>query len=113
MKNIIKKPWGSEELISKSKKYILKKLIMKKNHRCSLQYHNIKHETIYVLEGKLRVLLGKNRKNLKTFILNKNQTIVVKPKMVHRMEAIKKSVYLEASTPQLSDVVRILDDYNR
>ena len=29
------------------------------------------------------------------------------------MEAIEDSVYLEASTPEMDDVVRILDDYDR
>ena len=29
------------------------------------------------------------------------------------MEAITDSLYLEASTPELNDVVRIIDDYKR
>ena len=33
--------------------------------------------------------------------------------MVHRMEGILNSIYLEASTSQLKDVVRISDDYGR
>ena len=45
-KNFIKKPWGSEELISNNKNYVLKRLFMKKGHRCSLQYHKKKHETV-------------------------------------------------------------------
>ena len=32
---IIDKPWGHEELLEKNDKYMLKKLFMKKNHRCS------------------------------------------------------------------------------
>ena len=31
--------------------------------------------------------------------------------MVHRMEEFLNSIYLEASTSQLKDVVRISDDY--
>ena len=60
-KKIIK-PWGYEEIISLNKKYVLKKLFMKKNHRCSLQYHKKKHETFIVLKGKLKVYLGKKNK---------------------------------------------------
>ena len=33
--------------------------------------------------------------------------------MIHRMQAINDCVYLEASTPQIKDVVRLSDDYNR
>ena len=112
-KKIIKKTWGYEELISHNKKYVLKKLFMKKGHRCSLQYHKKKHETIYVLTGSLKIHIGKNMKNLKKKILKKNQSIIIKPYMVHRMEGILNSIYLEASTSQLKDVVRISDDYGR
>jgi mannose-6-phosphate isomerase len=113
MKKIIKKPWGSEEILSKNKKYVLKKLIMKKGCRCSLQYHRKKHETIYVLSGKLKILIGKNLKKLNKKILKKNQILILEPHTYHRMEGLIDSIYLEASTPQLSDVVRISDDYNR
>ena len=39
---IIKKPWGYEEVIEINKKFMFKKLFMKKDHQCSLQYHNKK-----------------------------------------------------------------------
>ena len=42
MKTLIKKPWGSETLIEYNKFYVLKKLKMKKNHQCSLQFHKKK-----------------------------------------------------------------------
>ena len=40
--NLILKPWGSERILEKNKNYVLKKLEMKKNKRCSLQYHKKK-----------------------------------------------------------------------
>lgn len=110
---IINKPWGSETIIEINKNYLLKKLFMKKNHRCSLQFHNFKKETIYVLKGKLKIITGTNRKNLKSKIYIKGQSITIKPKIIHRMEAINDSLYLEASTPEIDDVIRILDDYKR
>tara|TARA_A100001011_G_C13708586_1_gene594614 strand:+ start:162 stop:503 length:342 start_codon:yes stop_codon:yes gene_type:complete len=110
---IIKKPWGSETVIELNKKYLLKKLFMKKNHRCSLQFHNYKKETIYVLNGKLKVFAGKNKKKLKSKIYKKGESLTINPKIIHRMEAVIDSTYLEASTPEMQDVVRILDDYKR
>lgn len=109
----IKKPWGKEEIIEINSKYMLKKLTMKKGHRCSLQYHNKKKETIYVLTGKLRIFYGKTKKKLKSKIFNPNTSVTIKPGVVHRMMAVKNSVYLEASTPQNYDVVRLSDDYKR
>tara|TARA_B100000242_G_C42826050_1_gene383810 strand:+ start:32 stop:373 length:342 start_codon:yes stop_codon:yes gene_type:complete len=112
IKKIIK-PWGYEEIISLNKKYVLKKLFMKKNHRCSLQYHKKKHETFIVLKGKLKVYLGKKKNKLRFKIFKKYESLVIPPKQIHRMEAITNCTYLEASTPQLKDVVRLSDDYNR
>ena len=58
-KKIIKKPWGSEEIIEINNKFMFKKLFMKKNHQCSLQYHNVKKESVLVLSGKLKVMIKK------------------------------------------------------
>ena len=43
---------------------VLKKLVMHKGHRCSLQYHEQKHETIFVLEGKLKITVGPSLEEL-------------------------------------------------
>ena len=110
---IIQKPWGQEELIEVNENYMLKKLTMKKGHRCSLQYHNHKKETIYVLSGKLNIITGRSKETLSSKIYNINDTITLMPGTIHRMEGLEESVYLEASTPDLDDVVRISDDYNR
>ena len=45
----IEKPWGFEELIECNDKYVVKKLFMKKGHSSSIQYHELKTETIIVL----------------------------------------------------------------
>ena len=110
---IIDKPWGHEELLEKNDKYMLKKLFMKKNHRCSLQFHEFKKETIYVLNGKLKISLGNDKNNLKDKIFNASDKITIEPNMIHRMEAIEDCTYLEASTPEIDDVVRLQDDYKR
>ena len=42
---------------------------------------------------------------MKSLSLKKNQSLILEPFIYHRMEGLEKTVYLEASTPQLSDVV--------
>ena len=37
---------------------------MKKNNRCSLQYHNLKKEMVYVISGKLQITIKKKKKYL-------------------------------------------------
>ncbi len=110
---VIEKPWGKEELIEVNDYYMVKKLTMLSGHRCSLQYHEQKHETIFVLSGSLLVLKGVEKSNLVQQILEANDSVCIPPKTIHRMEAIDDCVYLEASTPQINDVIRLSDDYNR
>ena len=110
---LIKKPWGSEEVVEINDKYMVKKLTMKSGHRCSLQYHDFKKETIYVLSGDLKISLGESKDTLKSKVYNSGDFITIKPGMVHRMEGVTDSVYLEASTPEMEDVVRLSDDYDR
>lgn len=110
---IIEKPWGKEEVIEINEKYMMKKLTMWKGHRCSLQFHNHKKETIYVLSGQLRIILGPDQNNLTAKIYTSGESITISPRTVHRMEGAEDSVYLEASTPEMDDVVRLVDDYDR
>jgi len=110
---IIEKPWGKEEVIEINDKYMMKKLTMLKGHRCSLQLHNHKKETIYVLSGQLRITSGSDQDNLTGKIYSEGESITISPGVVHRMEGVEDSIYLEASTPEMDDVVRLVDDYER
>mgnify|MGYP002884662021 FL=1 len=91
----------------------MKELKMNKGHKCSIQYHEKKKETVYVLSGKLKVYIGDNVEKLNEIIMNPYDNLTLEPFKIHRMEAIEDSVYLEASTPELDDVVRLDDEYGR
>ena len=110
---VIEKPWGKEEVIEINESYMVKRLTMYKKHRCSLQFHNHKKETIYVLNGRLKIIFGPDDDSLSEEIFTPGQSMTIMPGVVHRMEAEEESIYLEASTPEMDDVVRLVDDYNR
>ncbi len=110
---VIDKPWGKEEVVEINDRYMMKRLTMLAGHRCSLQYHNVKRETIYVLSGRLKIVNGIDQKNLTESIYTAGDTVTIPAKIIHRMEAIEDSIYLEASTPEMDDVVRLSDDYKR
>ena len=110
---IIEKPWGKEEIVEINERYMMKKLTMWKGHRCSLQYHKVKQETIYVLSGRLRIFSGPTEDDLANRVYGPDKYITIPPGLVHRMEAVEDCVYLEASTPEMDDVVRLSDDYQR
>jgi quercetin dioxygenase-like cupin family protein len=104
----IEKPWGSETIIEHNDKYMVKLLFMKKGESCSLQYHREKHETIFVLDG----LLNLNYQGI-SHELTPGQYFVIETGQVHRMTALKDCKYLECSTPENEDVVRLEDNYGR
>lgn len=110
---LIDKPWGSEEILEMNPNYVLKRLLMKQGHRCSLQYHEQKCETIYVLNGVLKISIGPSVESLSDRLFRVGESVTLLPGIVHRMEAVEEAVYLEASTSQLDDVVRLSDDYHR
>jgi len=103
------KPWGYEELLELNDSYAVKLLLLRKGERCSLQYHERKTETIFVLEGQLSVLCGVDVR-----VLVAGEWLTIVPGVRHRMAAVYGDVrYLESSSPELDDVVRVGDDYGR
>jgi mannose-6-phosphate isomerase-like protein (cupin superfamily) len=109
----VEKPWGSEELIDITDKYVVKKLFMKKGHKCSIQYHELKRETIVVLSGSLHISIGPTLESLETKLYTQGDTVTIEPYTVHRMEAVEDCIYFETSTNELWDVVRLQDSYGR
>ncbi|MBD3329932.1 cupin [Candidatus Peregrinibacteria bacterium] len=107
------KPWGREIWFAQTDKYAGKILEIKKGHRYSLQYHEKKQETQYIFKGKVKLTYGTDKTNLQEKILNTGDKIDVKPYTIHRLEALKDSRIFEVSTPELTDVVKIEDDYGR
>jgi len=109
----IEKPWGHEIIWAKTEKYVGKKLFIKKGHRLSRQFHEKKDETIIVESGILTLEIG-SESNVETTKLEKNENFHIYPGLVHRFCAIETDVLLcEVSTPEIEDVVRLEDDYNR
>lgn len=106
----ILKPWGWEEILEKNNEYVVKKIFIRKGHRCSKQYHEYKKETIMVLVGSLIIEFGNNDYSN---ILHMLEHLTISPKVVHRMVGKTDCTFLECSTPQLDDVVRLEDDYGR
>ncbi len=109
----IEKPWGYEELVEYNKNYVVKKLFMKEGHSCSTQYHELKTETIVVLKGILRIFIGNEIKSLEFKDYKDGEYITIKPYTIHKMMGVSDCLYMETSTNELWDVIRLQDDYGR
>jgi quercetin dioxygenase-like cupin family protein len=83
-----------------------------RGHALSLQYHNRKDETIYLWSGRLRFEIEIDGQ-LVSRDMQPGESVHITPTTVHRMTAIEDSDILEASTPELDDVVRLEDRYGR
>ncbi len=79
----------------------------------SLQYHEVKDETLYLLNGRLTLEFGPSRGELTSVEMTEGQSFRIVPGTIHRMVALTDVDILEASTPHLGDVVRIEDRYGR
>jgi mannose-6-phosphate isomerase len=50
----VPKPWGHETIWAKTDRYVGKIIHIKAGHALSVQYHNRKDETVYLLSGELK-----------------------------------------------------------
>ena len=107
------KPWGYELLFALTPKYAGKVIFVKKGYRLSLQYHKEKEESMYLLQGRVKFSVQPQDGQIKETIGEPGYYLHLPPMTTHRIEALEDSTILEVSTPQLSDVVRLQDDYGR
>ena len=107
------KPWGYELLYALTPQYAGKILFVKKGYRLSLQYHQEKEESQYLLYGKALFTVQPQNGQLTETVAESGFCLHLPPMTTHRIEALEDATILEVSTPQLSDVVRLQDDYGR
>jgi mannose-6-phosphate isomerase-like protein (cupin superfamily) len=109
----VEKPWGHELIWAHTERYVGKVLHIKAGHALSLQYHERKDETLHLLRGEMRFFVGPSAADLQEITLREGDSYHVTPGTVHRMQAITDVDMLEASTPELDDVIRLEDRYGR
>ena len=110
---ITEKPWGKEVLVERTDKYAFKEILMIKGTRCSLQSHQQKCETIYVDSGKIELeIVGPDGKS-EFDVYGPKEAYTILPGTIHRVKVLENCRLFEVSTPQLEDITRHQDDYNR
>jgi mannose-1-phosphate guanylyltransferase len=131
----IEKPWGNELWIADGVRtpYALKKILFRAGMRSSLQVHKFKFETNFVLEGTGIFQIWQESFDCDRFTANSiekdeldkilekvtevqikaGDILDVKPGQIHRITAISDLTFIEASTVELDDVIRLADDSNR
>jgi mannose-6-phosphate isomerase-like protein (cupin superfamily) len=110
---VVEKPWGRETWLAHTEYYASKIIEIRKGHRTSLQYHVQKHEHMYLDSGLLKVDAEDEQGQMVTHLLRAGDIIGVEAGRKHRSTALEDARIFEVSTPQLDDVVRVEDDYQR
>jgi mannose-6-phosphate isomerase len=108
----VPKPWGHEMIWAHTETYVGKILHIKAGEALSVQYHNVKDETVCLLSGELIYRIWENDAP-RDVRLELGEAFRVTPGTIHQMEAVTDCDILEVSTPHLDDVVRLEDRYGR
>jgi len=111
---LVNKPWGRERILEANDKYAMKILEVDPGQRLSIQYHEKKRETMYCLYG-FGTLYLTNDDGVRQVSMLPGRYVTIEPGTIHRLEAGESSplAVMEASSPELDDVVRLEDDYDR
>jgi mannose-6-phosphate isomerase len=108
------KPWGWELLWARADTYVGKLLFVRADQSLSLQFHNEKDESWYVIEGRAKIEMGAPGDPLPASeVVGPGAAFRIRPGTVHRVAALEDTLILEVSTPHLDDIVRLEDRYGR
>jgi mannose-6-phosphate isomerase-like protein (cupin superfamily) len=118
------KPWGYELWLTgdPSPHFAFKRIFIKAGTKTSLQYHEKKRETNFLIEGEADLHYNPDSgvpasefhpANVRVERLSPGTVVDVQPMRIHRLEAVSDILLCEVSTPELDDVVRISDDSGR
>lgn len=110
----VEKPWGHELIWAHTDRYVGKILHIKAGQALSVQYHERKDETVHLLSGEMVYWVQlPGDTELRDQQLRTGDSFRITPGTIHYMEAVTDCDVLEASTPELDDVVRLKDRYGR
>jgi mannose-1-phosphate guanylyltransferase / mannose-6-phosphate isomerase len=109
----VHRPWGSYQAIDRGPRFQVKRIVVKRGGRLSLQMHHHRAEHWIVVHGTARVTIGDETK-----IVHENESTYIPIGAKHRLENPGK-IDLELIEVQTGsylgedDIVRIDDDYRR
>jgi len=105
----VKKPWRYEIIFTPPDASTVGKLLhLKAGCRFSLQYHEIKEETLVLINGRANIFVGGVKEEMRP-----NHGYLITPRLIHRCEALSDCDIFESSTKEEGTTVRIEDDYHR
>lgn len=110
----VSKPWGHETIFTpENLPYAGKIIHINAEKRLSLQLHDKKQESWYILNGRGKVIWENSSGDLIETELSSGQGYTCKIGQKHRLAGITDCDILEVSTPEIGTTYRLEDDYKR
>lgn len=110
----IDKPWGYEiHWTQPELSYMGKILHIYAGKRLSLQYHDKKQETWFLIKGRVKVVWDNEEKVLVETELRYGEGYTCRVGQRHRLVGITDCDVIEVSTPEIGTTYRLEDDFKR
>jgi mannose-6-phosphate isomerase len=110
----VDKPWGYElHWAPEGKPYLGKLLHIKAGARLSLQIHDRKQESWFLVNGRAKVIWDNNKRELIETELQNGWGYSCLIGQRHRLCGITDCDIIEVSTPETGTTLRLEDDYRR
>tara|TARA_Y100000590_G_scaffold453764_1_gene599412 strand:- start:266 stop:610 length:345 start_codon:yes stop_codon:yes gene_type:complete len=113
MKSIVKKPWGSFQILDEGEKFLVKKIVVNPGGKLSLQSHKNRSEHWIIAEGEAEITLDNHTKKLK-----ENEMIFIQKQSKHRLSnnSSENLIIIEmwyGENLDENDIERFEDEYGR
>lgn len=110
----IEKPWGYElHWVPEDKPYMGKLLHIKAGSRISLQTHDQKQESWFLVTGEAKIIWDNEKEELIETVMEKGKGYACRINQRHRLAGITDCDIIEVSTPEIGTTFRLEDDYKR
>lgn len=110
----VEKPWGYElHWVPEGMPYMGKILHINAGARLSLQVHDTKQESYWLLNGECNLLMEDSTGEMETIKMQKGVGYTTHVGQKHRHQAVTDCDIVEVSTPEAGTTLRLEDDYKR
>ncbi len=110
----IDKPWGYElHWVPEGMPYMGKVLHIDGGKRLSLQIHDVKQESYWLINGECNLIIDNENGELITVNMEKGKGYTTKVGQRHRHQAVTDCDIIEVSMPESGNTWRLEDDFSR
>lgn len=110
----VKKPWGYElHWVSEDMPYMGKIIHINVGKRLSLQYHDKKQESWFLIKGQAKIIWEDEKGSLMETEMQTGVGYTCNLGQKHRLTGITDCDIIEVSTPEIGNTFRLEDDYSR